>query len=98
MYIRDLHEPQNERMEQAARAILAAVYNSITTQANWGDIQQLNPTAFDRLMRITALAVANWRAQTAPGEVPYEELALIDAMTFEPSADLLSLSEGKHGH
>lgn len=69
MYIRDLHEPQHERLEQAARAILAAVYDPLTTQANWGDIHQLNDMSFQRLMRIADLAVENWKAQTAPGDV-----------------------------
>lgn len=69
MYIRDLNEPQHERLEQAARAILAAVYDPLTTQANWGDIHQLNADSFQRLMRIAGIAVENWKAQTAPGDV-----------------------------
>lgn len=69
MYIRDLNEPQHERLEQAARAILAAVYDPLTTQASWGDIHQLNDDSFQRLMRIADIAVENWKAQTAPGDV-----------------------------
>lgn len=54
MYIRNLHEPKDERLEQAARAILAAIYDPLTTQASWGYIHQLNRPAYDRLMRIAA--------------------------------------------
>lgn len=86
MYIRDLHEPKDERLEQAARAILAAVYDPLTTQANWGDIHQLNRPSYDRLMRITALAVANFQAQTPPGEVPSSYVQEIDSTIYNPTA------------
>lgn len=86
MYIRDLHEPQHERLEQAARAILAAVYDPLTTQANWGDIHQLNRMSYDRLLRIAALAVANVRAQTDPGHVPSDYRDEIMAASFNPTA------------
>jgi hypothetical protein len=85
MYIRNLLEPQDERLEQAARAILAAVYNPLTTQANWGDIDQLNRPSYDRLMRIAALAVANWTAQTPPGEVPAGYVQEVDSTIFNPT-------------
>lgn len=85
MYIRNLSEPKDERLEQAARAILAAIYDPLTTQANWGDIHQLNRMSYDRLMRITARAVANFQAQTEPGFVPPEYVKDINAMEFNPT-------------
>ena len=86
MYLRDLHEPQDERLEQAARAILAAIYDPLTTQAGWGDIDRLNRASYDRLMRITALAVANFKAQTPPGVVPSGYVQEIDSTIFNPTA------------
>ena len=86
MYLRDLNEPKDERLEQAARAILAAVYDPLTTQADWGDIHQLNRMSYDRLMRIAAFAVANVRAQTDPGHVPAEYRDEIMAAAFNPTA------------
>jgi len=56
-YQRNLHETKDDRLLQAARAILAAVYDPATTQANWPDADQLSPVAFERLMRITRAAV-----------------------------------------
>jgi phage/plasmid primase-like uncharacterized protein len=57
MYDRDLNEPQNDRIEQAARALLAAAYDPITFQANWPDLDQLGPMARERLMEIVRAAV-----------------------------------------
>jgi hypothetical protein len=85
MYLRDLNEPNDERLEQAARAILAAVYDPNSTQANWGDIHQLSRLSYDRLMRIAAMAVANVRAQTQPGEVPSGDIQEIDSTIFNPT-------------
>lgn len=85
MYIRNLHEPKDERLEQAARAILAAVYDPLTTQANWGDIHQLNRPSYDRLMRIAATAVANWKSHTDPGVVLAEDAREIAAKTYNPT-------------
>lgn len=57
MYDRDLNEPQNDRMEQAARALLAAAYDPITFPASWPDFDQLGPMARERLMAIVRVAV-----------------------------------------
>ena len=54
---RDLNESNEDRLQQAARALLAAAYDPITMPANWPDIDQLGPMAYERLMRITRLAV-----------------------------------------
>lgn len=86
MYIRDLSEPNDERLEQAARALLAAVYDPITTQANWPDVHSLNRPSYDRLMRIAARAVANIRAHTDPGVVPDDDARSIDRATYNPTA------------
>lgn len=91
MYVRDLADEKNDRLEQAARALLAAVYDPITTQASWPDIQHLNRMSFDRLMQITALAVENFRAQTSPLSVPREDVQRIMRTAFEPSEKLLAL-------
>ena len=96
MYVRDLREEQDERLEQAARAILAAVYHPMTTQSAWPDIHQLNRPSYDRLMRIAAMAVANWTAQTEPGDVPRDEAKEIASRTFEPSPTLLAMGLPKH--
>ena len=53
-----LADSNEERLERAARALLAAAYDPIKTQANWPDIHQLGPMARERLMGITALAVS----------------------------------------
>ena len=79
MYQRHLNETNEDRLQQAARAILAAVYDPITTQANWPDIDQLSPMAYERLMRITRAAVG-----AAPGGADEEgalrEMALASMM------------------
>ena len=85
MYLRDLNEPKEDRLEQAARAILAAVYDPLTTQANWGDIHQLNRMSYERLMRIAAFAVANVKAQTPPGFVPDDYKTEILNAAYNPT-------------
>ncbi len=92
MYIRDLSEENDDRLEQAARAILAAVYDPLTTQASWADMNQLNRPSFERLMKITALAVANWKAHTDPGDVPARDVHEIEHRHFNPTAKLLALN------
>ena len=77
MYKRDLSESNEDRIEQAARAILAAVYDPISTQANWPDADALGQMAHDRLMKITKLAVENWRNQQAPGDVRMHEAGFL---------------------
>lgn len=56
-FCRDLNLPQDQRMRDAAAALLAAAYDPITMQANWPDLDQLGPMATERLMEIVRAAV-----------------------------------------
>ena len=54
----DLSETKEDRMRQAAEALMAAVYDPITFPASWAtSLDQLAPMAVDRLMSIVRVAV-----------------------------------------
>jgi len=70
---RDLLLSKEQRMTDAAEALMAACYDPLTFPGNWGGYNDLGPMSADRVMKIVALACANIINQDAPGSVHMHE-------------------------
>ncbi len=70
---RNLLLPKDQRLMDAAEALMAACYDPLTFPGNWSAYKDLGPMAADRVMKIVALACANIINQDAPGSVQMHE-------------------------